>query len=213
MNRRKALRNIGLSAGFMAASPGLLSLLQSCTSEQASWVPEHLTADQGTVLRALVDVILPKSDTPSATEVNVPEFMDKYIGNALEESEMKFMQWTMDGLVGNLKEAYGDDVSDISTENYVEFLNANLREASKDGRMLSEKVSSYAEAMAKGEEITGDAKAVNYEALKNIREMAVFAYKNSEKVGEQVLVYDPVPGGYNGCGSLQELTGGKAWSL
>ena len=212
MNRRKALRNIGLSAGFMAASPGILSLLQSCTSEQASWVPQYLSVEHGAVLRALVDVILPKSDTPSATEVNVPEFIDKYIESAVEEPQQKFFQWTMDGLVANLKEAYGD-LSGITAENYEEFLNTNLREASKDDSALAEKVSGYTAAVASGEQVTGDAKAVNYEALKKIRQLAVFAYTRSEMIGEQVLVYDPVPGGYTGCGSLQELTGGKSWSL
>lgn len=212
MDRRKALRNIGLSAGFMAASPGLLSLLQSCTTDQAAWKPVNLKKDHGPVLRSIVDVILPKSDTPSATEVNVPEFIDKYIGSAMSEDDQKVLLWKLDNLVANLKEEFGS-VSDITAENYEAFLNTHLREAYKKGGDLTAKANSYSEAVVKGEEISGEAEAINYDTLRIIREMAVFAYKNSEMVGEQVLIYDPVPGGYTGCGSLQELTGGKAYSL
>jgi hypothetical protein len=43
--------------------------------------------------------------------------------------------------------------------------------------------------------------------------MAVWGFKTSEEIGKKVMAYDPIPGGYVGCESLEELTGGKAWSL
>ena len=42
--------------------------------------------------------------------------------------------------------------------------------------------------------------------------MSINAYKISETVGETVLAYEPVPGSYF-CGDLNELTGGRSWSL
>ena len=50
------------------------------------------------------------------------------------------------------------------------------------------------------------------EFLNNLKWMTINAYKTSQEIGENVLVYDPVPGAYL-CGDLQELTGGKSWSL
>lgn len=212
MDRRKALRNIGLSAGFMAASPGLLSLLQSCTTDRELWVPEYLTVEQGEVVSILTDVILPPSDTPSGTEVNVPEFIDKYIGNGIPEEEQKFFQWALDSMIADLKASYGD-ISKIKQEDLQAFLNTHLRDAYKNEDALSSRAGSYAEAMKLGESVTGDTDAINYYALKALRGFAVFGYRNSEKVGEEVLAYDPVPGVYKGCASIQDLTGGKAWSL
>ena len=49
--------------------------------------------------------------------------------------------------------------------------------------------------------------------LSQIRGMSIWAWKNSEEIGENVLVYDPIPGQQIGCGDLQELTGGKDYSL
>lgn len=212
MDRRKALKNIGFSAGFMAASPGLISLLQSCTSDIESWIPETLSVEQGQVLRGVIDVILPKSDTPGALEVNVPEFIDKYVGSAMTVDEQKIFIFTLDGLVANLKESYGK-LSGISTEQYEAYLTEHLKEASANEATFNSMVNTYNEALKQGEDVVGDAKAISFSALNRIRSMAVSAYKNSEIVGEQVLPYLPVPGGYTGCGSLEELTGGKAWSL
>ncbi|RLD77819.1 MAG: gluconate 2-dehydrogenase subunit 3 family protein, partial [Bacteroidetes bacterium] len=49
--------------------------------------------------------------------------------------------------------------------------------------------------------------------LTNLRTMTIWAYKTSEKVGEEILAYDPIPGDFHGCISLEETTKGKAWSL
>ena len=52
-----------------------------------------------------------------------------------------------------------------------------------------------------------------YAFANQIRDAAIWAYKSSEYVGEEVLAYLPVPGEYIGCGDLNELTGGKDWSI
>ncbi len=54
---------------------------------------------------------------------------------------------------------------------------------------------------------------VSYSFAKNLRDMTIWGYKTSEYIGEEVLAYLPVPGEYIGCGDLNELTGGKDWSL
>ncbi|TRZ46284.1 gluconate 2-dehydrogenase subunit 3 family protein [Robertkochia solimangrovi] len=213
MDRRKALRHIGYSAGFMVATPTVLSILQSCTTEQASWIPANLSEDEGKMLKRVVDIIIPKTDSPSASEVNVPEFMDKYIGDAINENDQIIVRWKIKGLTDQLKAAYNEDPSKITDEEYTEFLTKNLKEASKGAYELFGKFDSYTDAIMKGEDIESEPLVVSFTALHDIRDMVIFAYKNSEMVGEQVLAYDPVPGAYIGCDDLQKLTGGKAWSL
>jgi len=39
----------------------------------------------------------------------------------------------------------------------------------------------------------------------------LFGYYTSEKVGEEILSYDPVPGVFQGCIPLSDV--GNAWSL
>ena len=52
------------------------------------------------------------------------------------------------------------------------------------------------------------------EFLNGIRNTTIHAYKISEKVGETILAYDPVPGIPKiSCMTVEEATGGVAWSL
>src|SRR5690606_1332868 len=127
MDRRRALRNIGLTTGFVVASPAFMSLLQSCTTEKASWIPEFFTPEEGTVLTNIVDIIIPKTDTPSASEVNVPQFIDKYIVEVEFEEDQKRYKRRMQGLVNQLKAKYSEDVADITPEQYEEIVAENLK--------------------------------------------------------------------------------------
>jgi hypothetical protein len=51
-----------------------------------------------------------------------------------------------------------------------------------------------------------------YNFLMSTRDYTIFGYYSSEKVGKEVLNYDPIPGGFDPCVPLDEL-GGKSWSL
>ena len=52
-----------------------------------------------------------------------------------------------------------------------------------------------------------------FETLMKIRDQTVWAYKTSKEIGKNVLAYDPIPGQQKGCISLEEATGGRAWSF
>jgi hypothetical protein len=67
--------------------------------------------------------------------------------------------------------------------------------------------------MMTGGEAELDDDVACYAFAGNVRNMAIWAYKSSQYIGEEVLAYLPIPGEYIGCGDVNELTGGKAWSL
>ncbi|MCK5677686.1 MAG: hypothetical protein KAH72_04355, partial [Flavobacteriaceae bacterium] len=50
-----------------------------------------------------------------------------------------------------------------------------------------------------------------YKFLFSVRYYTLYGYYTSEKVGEEVLSYDPVPGVFKGCIPLKEI--GNSWSL
>ena len=80
MDRRKALKNMGLALGYSVATPTLIGMVQSCKNDRSlEWTPVFLTPDEGEALTKLVDIILPKTDSPSASEVQVHLFIDKFI--------------------------------------------------------------------------------------------------------------------------------------
>ncbi|RLD27500.1 MAG: gluconate 2-dehydrogenase subunit 3 family protein [Bacteroidetes bacterium] len=192
MKRREAIKKIGLTTGIVFATPSIVSLLQSCTSDSDKWVPQFFSEEQGTVLKNIVDVFLPKTNSPSATEVNVPEFMDTYVNEVMDIKDQDRIKVAFDKLLTLIKTNYNKNLIKITEENYKDLL---------DNNMLIDKP-----AMPETEPMTIS------ELLNNMKWMTINAYKISEMVGETVLAYDPYPATYF-CGDLNELTGGKAWSL
>lgn len=202
MNRRDVLKGLGLSLGYAVATPGIMSMLQSCKTEASLWVPKLLSIDEGIVITNLVDLILPKTDnTPGALDVNVPEFLDLYAFKTYDEKQKKSFKKGINGIMKALNINTENKPSSLKTEDYNALL-AKYLKASK------EQQDTYSQE--KDEE---NEEVILYNALVNLRNSSVWAYKTSEQIGEHVLAYDPIPGAQIGCGSIEETSGGKAWSL
>jgi len=198
MKRREVLKNLGFATGFFVATPTIISLLQSCTSDVKTWVPEFLTIEQGIVLTNIVDIILPKTDLPSATELNVPQFIDKYVNEVLDDKSQISIKTAFDNIISVLKPNSVDSIEKITQENYKALLDKHM--------LIKGEVDTERESNPESLEMTKS------EFLNTLKSITIFAYVNTEEIGERVLAYDPIPGAYY-CGDLQELTGGKSWSI
>jgi len=197
MDRRKALKGLGLSLGYIVATPNIISMLQSCKTDAASWKPVFFTVDEGIIIKNLIDLILPGTDdTPGALDVNVPQFLDVYISKVYDDTDQKEFKEGINGIMTALNVS-GKNVSRIKKEAYDILLSNYLRANNKE-----------LEKFKINEEDT-----IVLSTLSKIRETTIWAYKTSEKIGEEVLAYLPIPGKFEGCISLEEATGGKAWSL
>jgi hypothetical protein len=199
MKRRDALKNLGLATGFFVATPTIVSLLQSCTSDIKIWTPEFLSMEQGIILTKIVDVILPKTeDLPSATELNVPQFIDKYINSVTDDEGQENIKIAFNNILSILKPNTEDHIDKITDENYKALLDKYM--------LLEDEIDEEREANPESLEFTKS------EFLNGLKWMTINAYLTTEQIGEKVLVYDPIPSQYY-CGDLQELTGGKSYSL
>ncbi|SEB36358.1 Gluconate 2-dehydrogenase subunit 3 [Tenacibaculum sp. MAR_2009_124] len=209
MNRREVLKGLGLSIGTLLVTPTALSLLQSCAKEEKiSWVPKFFTVEEVPLLNTIVDVILPKTeDSPSATEVNVPQFIDRYVAEVYEEKDQKLYRKGFESIVNifkgtkesinffNVKEAEVEDV-----------LAKVLKKTEEEHNGIMQRFFAAVESKS-----DVDSEDLKYVTLDGIRNLSVFAYKNTERVGEEVLNYDPVPGKQKGCIDIDSST--KAYSL
>ncbi|ASV32598.1 hypothetical protein CJ263_07195 [Maribacter cobaltidurans] len=215
MDRRKALKNMGLAMGYTIATPTLISIMQSCKGETvATWTPEFLTPAEGGVLTKLVDVILPKTETPSASEVQVDIFIDKFANDVMKKEEQDFFRMAMGKFTDKaLMDSGKSDVEDLTVEDLEPVLAAALKNTKEDEAEMFESITSYTEAVAEGKEATLDDGTSRFAFANNLRGLTIWGYKTSEYVGEEVLAYLPVPGEYIACADTQELTEGKAWSL
>jgi hypothetical protein len=215
MDRRRVLKNMGLSLGYIVATPTLLGIVQSCKNEPAiTWSPEFFTQDKGAVLTKLVDLILPKTDTPAASEVQVDIFIDKFAKEVMEKEQQDFFEMSMGKFLEKAMADSGKEtISDLTAEDLEPILSSSLKYSKADQVEMFESITSYTEAIAEGENATLNDETTRFAFANNLRGMTIWGYKASEYVGEEVLAYLPVPGEYIACGDVQELTGGKDWSL
>jgi hypothetical protein len=215
MDRRIALKNMGLALGYTIATPTLLSLVQSCnTATTVDWTPDFFTKEEGNVLYKLVDIILPKTETPSASEVNVHVFIDRFTNEVIDEGQQALIKVTFEKFIETALQDSGKKKADeLTSEDLEPVLAAALQMSEEDEIKNAELTIKNTSALAKGENDASADDVVTFSFSKNLRDMTIWGYKTSEYVGEEVLAYLPIPGEYIACGDVNELTGGKDWSL
>jgi len=215
MDRRKVLKNMGLSLGYVVATPTLISIVQSCKTENTlKWTPEFFTKEEGSVITHLVDIILPKTDTPSATEVQVDIFIDRFTNQVMDMEDQELLKFGMRKFIEKaLADSDKENAGDLLPEELEAVLSSSLKISKEEQKANDEAIENYMGAMEEDTDVKLDDEIAQNAFAKNLRGMTILGYKTSEFVGKQVLEYLPVPGEYVPCGSTQELTGGKAWSL
>ena len=71
MNRRKAIKKLGLSLGTITLSPAVLSLLQSCKND-LDWNPVFFNSSQVNIISELTDLIIPSDEeVPGSKDLNL----------------------------------------------------------------------------------------------------------------------------------------------
>ncbi|UII77439.1 gluconate 2-dehydrogenase subunit 3 family protein [Flagellimonas sp. HMM57] len=216
MERRVALKNMGLAFGYTIVAPTLLGIVQSCSTKKVlDWTPDFFTKDEGVVLHTLVDMILPKTDTPSATEVNVHVFIDKFVNEVLPKEHQDFLKNGMDKFMNTvLTVAQKETLAELGEEDLEPTLAKYLKKRTDAIEESHEKaVEDYFIAVKENGSAIIDDEIAHFSFATSLRDMAIWSYKTSEYVGEEVLAYLPVPGEYIACEDEQTLTQGKAWSL
>ena len=94
MQRRTALKNIGLSFGALTLTPTVVSMLQSCQNTPEGWSPVFLTKDEATVVGKIIDVMLPTTaDVPGAADLNLIQFIDVYLNGVVVKKNSNSQKW------------------------------------------------------------------------------------------------------------------------
>jgi hypothetical protein len=186
MNRREILKYAALVTGTAICAPMTLAMLSGCspqptgpnaTSEGSEDLGQFFSNADLTLLTQIMDVILPKTDTPSPSEVGVPLIIDNMFANVYEVSyQEKFMT-----LFAELRTHLGN-FTDVNTTQQL----AMLREL---------------------ETLPADRRDNAYWAYIDIKQQCVAFYLSTEQVAENHLNYLPIPGQYKPCVSLDELNG------
>lgn len=76
----------------------------SSVTGQDAWKPEALTADQARLVDQLSEIILPRTDTPGASDAKVYRYIDKMLKDGMTEAErtefLRGLEWFAGGNSG-----------------------------------------------------------------------------------------------------------------
>ena len=135
LTRRDALKKIAAGGAGAAAAVFWVDALVSAAEQHAAhyhapaaaaagpWTPKVLSPVQNEALIALAEIIIPKTDTPGATDARVNEFIDGVLADASEDNRKKFL----DGLAWldtHTTEAHGAPFTKLTHEQQVAVLTA-----------------------------------------------------------------------------------------
>ena len=213
MKRRQLIKNLGLGGVALVATPTVLSLLQSCKSEPV-FNTVFLDKAQGRALRHIVDLIIPSDEAiPGAVDLGVHEFIDMYWNDALIEENKAQVPLGFNALADRLLDTTGKTFENADADDFDVILAKYLKITPEQEKAHQEKLMAFYRSYENDKTLTPDPDAGAYSLLTDIRGMTIWGWKNTEKIGEEVLAYAPIPGQQKGCISVEEATGGKAYSL
>ena len=211
MNRRKAIKKIGLSFGSMTLTPSLVSLFQSCQSE-TDWTPRFFSSDQLEIVSKFLEIIIPETkDIPGASELKLIRYIDAFATLA-KEKETRGIK-NLDILVSNtLDSASKSSLNKLTLEDYENQLKKYLLAGDNKIDQWTDSYNKFWLENRNGIETPEE--ALVYFSIRTIREWAVSAYRyNNEYIAKNVLDFRPIPGEHKGCIDLQEATGGLVWAV
>ncbi|MFL2629861.1 MAG: gluconate 2-dehydrogenase subunit 3 family protein [Flavobacteriaceae bacterium] len=189
MDRRNALKNIGKGLGTITLTPSILNLFQSCQNS-TTLNSVFFNNEQFLVVSKLMEIIIPETETPGAISLKLPEFIDAYVYNVRDEDNISSKEVLKGGLnkfIDLVKlETKKEKINKISVKEWEDQLRKVLISEDNNNKITI--------------------------AIKDIRKLAVGAYKINEFVGEKLMSYNPVPGKQKGCIDLNEASGGRVWS-
>lgn len=178
--------------GATIAVPSIVSLLQSCKDEDRRvWEPELFTEKEAKTVSALVDTILPRTETPGALDVNADIFIDRIVARTYDTEAQKYLQDEIAQFNAGAETIYGEPFFDLDETRRAEILK------------VAEKKSGKFSPGIWGTSV-GEQEPIGF--YRSFKSMAIWAYLTSEEIGKNVLAYDPIPGNYDGCVPVSENT-------
>ncbi len=183
LTRRDAIRRAALLLG-VAFSPSLVTRV--VLAQEGFPGPANSTGLSPRELEtasAVVERIIPRTDTPGAIDVGVPAFINAMCIGYLTKEEHDLI---MDGLV-----------------------EVEKRSVSSLGRSFSKLEAAEQDSLLRT--IADEPQGRMSRFFRQIRELTILGYFTSEEVGKNVLHYNPVPGGFDACVPISEV-GNVNWT-
>ena len=190
MNRREWLKNMSVLAVGAIAGPSLLAVFDAHAAAQKPGAkPQFFQPAQYTLIGTVADIVIPRTDTPGATDAGVPLFIDQMFTAVYSKADQT---------------RYLTAMAAFDKAGGKPFM--QLDDAQR--KALVTKLHKEALAVPKGGK---PAPAADFVLMS--KKLTMLGFFLSQPGCTQVLQYSAVPGAWKADIPLAEAGNGKAWAV
>jgi gluconate 2-dehydrogenase gamma chain len=197
LTRREALKRVAWLMGGTVSASAILAIQKGYSATTpAGRKPSILTPPQMSIVSAVSEVMIPRTDTPGAIDVGVPRF----IGLMLEDvCTQKDREHYLAGLA--------DFDAAAHTEQGKEFL------ALEPTHQVALVRRFHDAAVIEDQRAARLREDLQRPFILMTKELTLLGFFTSEAGATQVLQYVAVPGSYHACVPVEQAGNGKTWAV
>lgn len=192
MKRRSIIKLSGLGLGLTLTGGAFVSLLSSCKQDVANGVASKVLGKNTLLfLDELAEIILPKTDTPGAKDVQVAAFIDHFISKAYDSKSQTDFKINLNQLQEACETKFDKDLTACTKQEKIAFVTG------LESKGYNPSVSIWGNTVNDGDQLP---------FYKQLKSTIMWAYFGSEDVGKNVLLYQQLAPNYIGCVDVTDET-------
>jgi len=196
MNRREAIRLLAAGATLPLAPGKLLHALREARAlVDGQMTFRTLNPHQNATLKTMAEMIVPKTDTPGATDVGAVEFIELMLTEWYDEGEKKRFLDGLSEVDARSQTLFSNGFVDCTSTQQGEILN-----------WLGDKMTEEADRQREQSIAPSDEGESFYPMM---RRLTLTAYYTSEAGATDELHFEIIPGRYDGCAAQSANEGEK----
>lgn len=218
MNRREVLQRVALLMGGAISAPAAFAVLNGYAKEPGpNWKPAVLGENELAVVSRIVDIMIPRTDTPGALDVGVPAFIDGMLKDVYsQDARDRFLQGLHD-FDAAAREAQHKSFVKLSPQQQIalvqKFQDAAIADEGAAGERKQKALVQEVRNSTMLPQRTEPAKATHRRSfILTVKELALLGFFTSQPGATQVLQYAAIPGAYHGCLPVNQAGNGKRWA-
>jgi hypothetical protein len=190
MDRREALRLMAMGAALQFAPSNLFAVLREARGLLGTQTtPRTLDSQQYATVTAIAELILPRTETPGASDIGVSQFIDLIVTEWYNpEERTRFLNGLADVDV-RTQALFGKNFVGSSPGQQAEILTALGQQMTEEAEALQDHAREY----------RGSPPEPNQNFYYMLRGLTLIGYYTSEAGATRELDFQIIPGRYDGC--------------
>jgi len=230
LNRRELLQRVALLMGGAVSAPVALAVLNGCSRKPDASAPLVLDDAQRAIIAEVAEIIIPRTDTPGAKDVGVPQFIEAMVQDALSSEDRQAFLEGVEDFDAAAQRAQGRPFLQLAPAQRAAFAQSvhdsevaavsERRQQRRDWQKLEQKGTvPVSQLRSIKKQLTTlfnsheNAKQSGRPFILTMKELTLLGFFTSAVGATQILQYLPVPGRLQACIPLSEAGNGKTWAL